>query len=109
MADQFNRLEQGTPAHHAVSGARLMFVLISPRLPIQTSDFLGSGVPYWPTELAVFASFLREKGEAVHVADLFGSAVKTLEEKEDHYLQGQSIRAHLSTDAFLLARAFIIY
>ena len=35
--------------------------LISPRLVIQKEDFLGSGVPYWPIELATFAAFLREK------------------------------------------------
>jgi radical SAM superfamily enzyme YgiQ (UPF0313 family) len=86
-----------------------MITLLSPRLPIQKSDFLGSGVPYWPTELAIFASFLKEQHEDVFVIDLFGSGVKTLEEKEDHYLQGAPMTRFIDSDAIRKSDAFVLF
>jgi hypothetical protein len=71
----------------------MKILLISPRLAIQKRDFLGSGVPYWPVDLAVFSSFLKQNGEDVCVVDLFGSSPITLEEKTDFYLQGNSIQS----------------
>lgn len=71
-------------------------LLISPRLIVQKGDFLGSGVPYWPVELATFASFLIANSKKVSVLDLFGLSPITLEEKHDHYLQGLSFDSALS-------------
>lgn len=69
-----------------------MPALISPRLAVQKRDFLGSGVPYWPLELAIFAAFLKDSGRAARVFDLFGTAPASFEDKGDHYLQGRAFR-----------------
>lgn len=87
-------MERRAQAHQPLRGPRLemaSFTLISPRIALQKGDFLGSGVPYWPLELAILASFLREKKKNVQVIDLFGSAPARVESKSDHYLQGSSI------------------
>jgi hypothetical protein len=84
-------------------------VLLSPRIAVQKSDFLGSGVPYWPMELAVFAAFLRERGEEVEVVDLFGNSPGRLEDRGDHYLQGQPLRERIDAAAFDSAEAIILY
>ena len=65
--------------------------LISPRLSIHKGDFLGSGVPYWPVELAVFAAFLRNAGHEPSVSDLFGMSPGTFSEDGSLYWQGASI------------------
>lgn len=69
----------------------MKILLISPRLTIQKSDFIGSGIPYWPVDLAVFAAFLKQHDTDISVIDLFGLAPKSLEEKDDFYLQGKSL------------------
>lgn len=71
--------------------------LISPRIPIQKGDFLGSGVPYWPIELATLASFARDHGDEVSLIDLFGNNPQRIEEAGDHYLQGESIDEYLDS------------
>jgi len=71
------------------------FSLISPRLVIQKNDFLGSGVPYWPIELATLASHIIKKKDEVKLYDLFGSNPKLLEDKGDHYLQGVDIKNYI--------------
>lgn len=72
------------------------YLLISPRLTIQKGDFLGSGVPYWPLELATLAAFLRNEHHYVEVLDLFGLSPRCLEEKSDHYLQGLDLSQALA-------------
>jgi len=81
--------------------------LISPRLSIHKGDLLGSGVPYWPLEMAVFAGFLRKVGIEPSVTDLFGLSPQTLSEDGDLYWQGLNIQnaSNLSTDDDL----FIIF
>ena len=80
--------------------------LISPRLVIQKEDFLGSGVPYWPIELATFAAFLRERKYDVRMFDLFGNNPKKLSDKGTHYLQGENITKYIpelkSNDAIII-------
>ena len=71
------------------------FSLISPRLVIQKNDFLGSGVPYWPLELATFASFIRLQNDDVKMYDLFGNNPKKLSDKGTHYLQGEHINKYI--------------
>lgn len=83
--------------------------LVSPRIAVQKGDFLGSGVPYWPIELATLAGLLRERGDSVSVLDLFGSDPARLADHEDYYLQGVSLDAHLTSQAVSEAEAFIIY
>lgn len=83
--------------------------LVSPRLAVQKADFLGSGVPYWPIELATFASVLRAAGEVVSVLDLFGSAPRRLTDAGDHYLQGTPIEDEIAGTAVADADAFIVY
>lgn len=87
----------------------MYLTLISPRLAFQKGDFLGSGVPYWPLELAVTAKFLMDKGHNISVLDLFGESPKTLEEKSDHFLQGTSIADHRRDPALTNAEFFIIF
>lgn len=87
----------------------MRITLISPRIAVQKGDFLGSGVPYWPVEMAVLAAFLRDKGNKISVIDLFGSSPTTLEEKGDHYLQGQIIHHYLKSPAVINAEIFILY
>ncbi|MCM2328665.1 MAG: radical SAM protein [Lysobacter sp.] len=85
------------------------YLLVSPRIAVQKSDFLGSGVPYWPMELAVFAAFLRDRGDEVTVFDLFGASPGTLEDRGDHYLQGQALGERLGETAFTAADAVVVY
>ena len=66
--------------------------LISPRISFQKNDFLGSGVVYWPTELAILSSFMIEKDIKVDFIDLFGEDPANLEEKKDYFLQGKNIK-----------------
>lgn len=87
----------------------MRITLISPRIAIQKGDFLGSGIPYWPVDLAVFAAFLRERGNDVAVIDLFGASPRDLEEREDHYLQGRSFHHYLGTPEVTDAGALVIY
>ena len=68
----------------------MKIALISPRLAIQKGDFLGSGILYWPLELAILAAFLRQKGETPLVVDLAGDSPFALEDRGDHYLQGKA-------------------
>lgn len=87
----------------------MRITLISPRIAIQKGDFLGSGVPYWPIELAILASFLREQKNEVFVIDLFGASPTTLEEKADYYLQGKLFQDFIKTDVITNANIFILY
>jgi anaerobic magnesium-protoporphyrin IX monomethyl ester cyclase len=87
----------------------MRFLLISPRIAIQKGDFLGSGIPYWPVELATLAAFLREKQHEVCVADLFGSSPCRLEDKGDYYLQGRPFCEALGKEVLQAADAAIIY
>jgi radical SAM superfamily enzyme YgiQ (UPF0313 family) len=83
--------------------------LVSPRIAVQKSDFLGSGVPYWPVEMAVLAAFLKREGDEVSVIDLFGSSPTTLEERNDHYLQGRPFQDFIGTQEVIETEIFIIY
>jgi hypothetical protein len=83
--------------------------LVSPRLAVQKGDFLGSGVPYWPVELATFAAHLREAGERVSVIDLFGSRPSRLSDAGDHYLQGEPLTSFLSSESVQQSAAFVVY
>ncbi len=87
----------------------MRFTLISPRIAIQKGDLLGSGVPYWPLELAVLAGFLRERREAVTVLDLLGASPRTLEDRGDHYLQGRPLSQLSETSAVRHADTFIVF
>jgi anaerobic magnesium-protoporphyrin IX monomethyl ester cyclase len=87
----------------------MRITLINPRLAIQKNDFLGSGVPYWPVELAVFAQYLREVGEDVSVIDLFGARPGRLSSFGDHFLQGESLELYLQSPSICNADAFILY
>jgi anaerobic magnesium-protoporphyrin IX monomethyl ester cyclase len=83
--------------------------LISPRLAIQKGDFLGSGVPYWPIELATLAAFLKNRGDKVSVVDLFGSNPRNLEDRSDHYLQGVNVCSILNRPEISNSECFILY
>lgn len=85
------------------------YALISPRIALQKGDFLGSGVPYWPLELATLAGMLRDLGQTFTVIDQFGSAPQTLEDKGDHYLQGKPLLAWQHNQGLARADACIIY
>lgn len=87
----------------------MRITLISPRIAVQKGDFLGSGVPYWPVELAVLAAYLMERGNEVSVIDLFGASPDTLEERDDHYLQGKPFQQYLKTPAITQAELFILF
>jgi len=76
---------------------------------LQKGDFLGSGVPYWPLELATLAAFARERGDDIGFIDLFGNNTRQLEDVGDHYLQGQPITMHLASPALADSEAFILY
>ncbi len=87
----------------------MKLALISPRLALQKGDFLGSGVPYWPLELATLAAYAREGGDIVTIVDQFGANPSRLSDAVDHYLQGVPIdapewRGHLDQ-----AEAFVLY
>lgn len=85
------------------------FTLISPRLAIQKGDFLGSGVPYWPVELATLAAHIRNSGDAVALIDQFGENPGHVEDAGDHYLQGVAIDEDLWTDRLARAEAFVLF
>jgi radical SAM superfamily enzyme YgiQ (UPF0313 family) len=87
----------------------VLITLISPRLAVQKSDFLGSGVPYWPLELATLAAYLRENDEVVNVIDLFGRDPSRLSDEGDHYLQGISFDQYLADASVQKAQVFILY
>jgi hypothetical protein len=83
--------------------------LISPRLAVQKGDFLGSGVPYWPIELAILAAHARGVGDIVSVLDLFGADPGRLSDAGDHYLQGVPLAAYLAQPAVTQTQAFVIF
>lgn len=87
----------------------MKLTLISPRLAIQKGDFLGSGVPYWPIELATLAAYAREQGDDVSLVDLFGNNPRRLSDEGDYYLQGESIEDYLDREVLRQAEAFILY
>lgn len=87
----------------------MKLTLISPRLAVQKGDFLGSGVPYWPVELAVTASFLKNQGHQITVLDLFGSAPNHLDEKSDHYMQGAPLLDVLSLNCANQTDVYIVF
>ncbi|MDZ4785593.1 MAG: radical SAM protein [bacterium] len=87
----------------------MKYCLISPRLAVQKADFLGSGVPYWPLELATTSAFLEKRGDTVEVFDLFGLGTTVLEDNGDHYLQGLSIKKFLSGDRINKCDRVIIF
>lgn len=87
----------------------MKLTLISPRLAIQKGDFLGSGVPYWPIELATLAAYARDQGDEVSLIDLFGNAPQQLSDAGDHYLQGESIDGYLDKHILRQVGAFIVY
>jgi anaerobic magnesium-protoporphyrin IX monomethyl ester cyclase len=70
--------------------------LISPRITLQKNDFLGSGVPYWPIELAIVASELRIIAN-LQVIDMFGENPGELEEFTEFYAQGMSIEKMINS------------
>lgn len=84
-------------------------LLVSPRLAIQKGDFLGSGVPYWPVELAVLAEQLRSTGRTVGVIDLFGSGTGRFTERGDHYMQGVPIEDFADDGRVADAEIVVIY
>lgn len=83
--------------------------LISARIAIQKGDFLGSGVPYWPIELATLASFLRSRGDTVSVIDALGDGPADLEDKGDHYLQGRVLEKYRQDARLTRAELVVIY
>ncbi len=85
------------------------FTLISPRLAIQKGDFLGSGVPYWPVELATLAAHMRESGDQVHMVDQFGTDPSSLADAGDHYLQGVPLAPFLKDEAVKQTDSFILF
>lgn len=87
----------------------MRLTLISPRLALQKNDWLGSGVPYWPLELAVFAAALRARGDHVSVLDLFGRDVTRLTDAGTHLWQGAPIDDFLTSPAVTEADAIIVY
>lgn len=87
----------------------MRITLVSPRIAVQKGDFLGSGIPYWPVEMAVLAGFLKARLDEVSVIDLFGSSPTTLEERSDHYLQGRPFQHFLRTQEVIEAEIIIIY
>ena len=87
----------------------MRIVLISPRLAVQKRDFLGSGIPYWPLELAITCAFLKDKGESVTVIDLFGSSPTELEDSRDHYLQGMPFSRFVDSSKVKDAELFILF
>lgn len=87
----------------------MKFALISPRLAIQKGDFLGSGVPYWPLELATLATFIRQDGDSVVFIDLFGAAPAKLTDNGDHYLQGEPLDSSQWREDLGQAEAFVLY
>lgn len=87
----------------------MKITLISPRLAIQKGDFLGSGVPYWPIELATLAAYARQHDDAVSLIDLFGNNPNKLSDGGDCYLQGDNIEKYLDMDFVRQSQAFIVF
>ncbi len=87
----------------------MKLTLISPRLAIQKGDFLGSGVPYWPIELATLAAYAREHDDAVSLIDLFGNNPRQLSDAGDYYLQGEPIDAYIDMDVLRQTEAVVLY
>ena len=87
----------------------MKLTLISPRLAIQKGDFLGSGVPYWPIELATLAAYARAQGDAISLIDLFGNNPRRLLDAGDYYLQGKPIDDYLDSDVLRQTTAFVLY
>jgi hypothetical protein len=87
----------------------MKLTLISPRLALQKGDFLGSGVPYWPLELATLAAYARQMGDEVKMVDQFGENPSSLADAGDHYLQGVSIDAPSWFEDLKFADVFVIY
>lgn len=87
----------------------MQLTLISPRIAIQKGDFLGSGVPYWPVELATLASHARQNGDEVSFIDQFGTDPNFLSDAGDHYLQGVPIVSPSWKTRLESADAFILY
>lgn len=87
----------------------MKLVLISPRLALQKGDFLGSGVPYWPIELATLAAYARQQGDVVAMVDQFGADPSHLSDSGDHYLQGVPIDAPEWSERLEQAEAFVLY
>lgn len=85
------------------------FTLISPRLAIQKGDFLGSGIPYWPVELATLAAYLRDSGDQVHMVDQFGTNPSRLTDAGDHYLQGVPLSSFLEDESVKNTDGFILF
>lgn len=78
-------------------------------MAIQKGDFLGSGVPYWPVELATLAAYARLQGDAVFLIDLFGINPSRLTDMDDHYLQGESVEKYLENCDVRSSEAFVLY
>ncbi len=87
----------------------MKFVLVSPRLAIQKGDFLGSGIPYWPIELATLASHIRNEGDEVALIDLFGADPCNLSDKGEHYMQGIPLSSGRWKEDLDGAEIFVLY
>lgn len=87
----------------------MRLTLISPRLAIQKGDFLGSGVPYWPLELATLAAYARNMGDVIKIIDQFGENPSILSDAGDHYLQGVPIDSSSWHSDLEGADAFVLY
>ena len=87
----------------------MKLTLISPRLALQKGDFLGSGVPYWPLELATLAAYARQMGDVVKMVDQFGENPSLLSDAGDHYLQGVGIDEPIWFEDLKFADAFVLY
>ncbi len=87
----------------------MKLTLISPRIAIQKGDFLGSGVPYWPLELATLAAFAQGQGDEIAFLDLFGNNIERFEDVGDYYLQGNPISHYIHTSDVREAHGFILY
>jgi hypothetical protein len=87
----------------------MRITLVSPRIAVQKGDLLGSGVPYWPLDLAIFAAFLRARDRQINVIDLFGMDPGRLSDHGDHYLQGRPLAELVETDAVQNADLFVLY
>ena len=73
----------------------MKILFISPRLPIQRGDILGSGIPYWPLELITLATISLSIGDEVKALDLFSEEITNFETRPEYYLQGRSIKQSL--------------
>ena len=91
---------QSAPGTDCVTAKNVL--IISPRLAIQKGDFLGSGVPYWPLEAAIFASVWRESYWEVSILDLFGMDPARLTADGSLYWQGMPLQEAVSNRAIRL-------